>query len=134
MLLFHSSLVLSVGVLVGVPYWVSIVRNAAPTTVERWRVAHAFLTVDGIFMLVLGLAMPGLALGAIEKRIFVLALVGSGWGFVLAFVVGAISRHRGLTPTPFGINTFCYAGHSVGVMGSLIALGLTVYGFFEALP
>ncbi len=132
-LLFHASLVLGIGVLSGVPYWFSIVRDAAPTTIERWRVAHTFLSVDGIFMLVFGLAMPALALGEVARRIFVVALVASGCGFVVAFLLGAITRHRGLVPTPFGLNTVCFLGHAVGATGSLVALSIAVCGFLGAL-
>lgn len=132
-LLVHASLVLSIGVLTGVPYWLSILGDAEPATIQSWRVTHAFLAVDGLFMLVFGLAMPSVVLSELGRRLFVLALIASGWGFVLAFLLGAITRRRGLSPAPFGLNTVCFAGHALGATGSIIALGFAVYGFFRAL-
>jgi hypothetical protein len=133
-LLLHASLVLSVGVLTGIPYWWSIVKGAAPTSVQMWRVSHAFLTAEGVFMFALGLALPTLALEGAARQLLLLALVASGWAFVLAFVLGAVTHHRALTPAPFGLNTLCFAGHAVGVLGSLIALSFTVFGLVRALP
>lgn len=133
-LLLHASLVTSVGVLAGVPYWQLIVHHADATRLQSWRVAHAFLAIDGMLMLVLGLAMPHLALTGAMSATFVLSLIVSGWGFVLAFLLGALTLNRGLSPTPFGLNTLCFVGHAVGSTGSLIALGLAVYGLSTALP
>lgn len=130
-LLFHGSVVFLAGLIAGLVYWAAILRDQQDS-LARWRVAHAFLVIEGIFMLVAGLSIPHLALGEQALNILVWTMVVSGYAFVVAFLIGALKGMRGLTITPFGLNTVLFAGHFVGATGSLVGTAMLIYGFLEA--
>ncbi len=132
-LLFHGLMVFSVGVLSGIPYWLSIIRNKGSETIRSWRVAHSFLGVYGMWILIAGLIAPYLSLNDFIFIVLKWALVTSGYAFVVAFVLGAWMGYRGLTPKPYGLNTVFFIGHFIGIGGSLIAIAIIIYGLLNAL-
>lgn len=132
-LLFHGSVVMLAGLLSGFPYWLAIIKNKDMAVVRAWRVAHSFLIVDGIFMLVVGLAIPHLALSGQIVQILVWSVILAGYGFVYAFIIGALKGIRGLTVRPYGLNTVLFAGHLIGASGSLIGIVILIYGFLKAM-
>jgi len=131
-LIAHGLLILLIGALTGIPYWAAIIRGAGSEAFAPWRVAHVFLCVQGMLILVAGLALPRLALGDAAARTLAYSLIGSGYGFVAAFLGGAWTGRRGLTPKPYGLNTFLFAAHLVGILGALAGLLLMAYGAFRA--
>ncbi len=131
-LLFHGSLVFLAGMLSGLLYWSAIIKHKNEAVIA-WRVAHSFLVVDGLFMLVAGLAIPHLALGGQAVRILVWSLIVAGYGFLYAFILGALKNIRGLTPRPYGLKTVLFTGHFIGVSGSLIGTIVLIYGFLKAI-
>jgi hypothetical protein len=132
-LIAHGSVVLLVGALTGLPYWMAIIRGRGAEAVRAWRVTHAFLCVQGMLIMVAGLVVPRLALGEAAVRILAYAIIGSGYGFVAAFLGGAWTGYRGLTPRPYGLNTLLFAAHLVGILGALGGLILMTYGAFATL-
>jgi hypothetical protein len=131
-LLFHGSVVLLAGLLSGLFYWSAITRDRKDE-IHSWRVAHSFLVVDGIFMFVVGLAIPHLILSGQALRILVWSMILAGYGFTYAFMIGALKGIRGLTPRPYGLNTGLFAGHFIGASGSLVGLAILIYGFLQAI-
>jgi hypothetical protein len=132
-LLVHGSIVSLVGALAGVPYWSAIVRGTDAETIRAWRIAHAFLCVEGMLILVAGLVVPRLALGDAAVRALAAAFIGSGYGFAAAFLTEALTGCRGLTPRPYGWHTLLFSAHVVGIAGALAGLILMAYGAFQAL-
>lgn len=120
------------GLLSGLFYWSAITRDKKDE-IHSWRVAHSFLVVDGIFMLVVGLATPHLILSGQALWILVWSIILAGYGFVYAFIIGALKGIRGLTPRPYGLNTGLFAGHIIGASGSLVGLAILIYGFLKAM-
>lgn len=131
-LLFHGSLVFLAGLLSGLVYW-SAIRKHKKDAVAAWRVAHAFLVVNGIVMLVAGLAIPHTALGGQASRILVWSMILAGYGFAYAFIIGALKGIRGLTVRPYGLNTVLFTGHFIGASGSLVGIVILIYGFLKAM-
>jgi hypothetical protein len=131
-LIAHGSVVLLVGALTGLPYWLAIIRRAGSETVRAWRVAHVFLCVQGMLIMLAGLVVPRLTLGEAAVRTLTFAVIGSGYGFVAAFLGGAWTGCRGLTPRPYGLNTLLFAAHLVGILGALAGLILMTYGAFRS--
>lgn len=131
-LLFHGSIVFLAGLVAGLLYWITILRTGEELS-ARWRVAHAFLVIEGIFVLVVGLSIPHLALGEQALKILVWTIVISGYAFAYAFLIGALKGMRGLTTTPFGLNTTLFAGHFVGATGSTVGTAILIYGFLMAI-
>jgi len=131
-LLFNGSLVILAGLLLGFPLRYAIVKKKEEI-VNAWRVAHSILVMDGLFILVVGLAIPYLILDGLSVWVLVWSLVASGYGFVVAFTIGAWKGYRGLTPKPYGLNTILFAGHIVGASGSLIGIAIVIYGSLKAI-
>lgn len=126
-LLFHGAVVFLVGLIAGLFYWVAILREDEDAT-ARWRVAHAFLVIEGMFILLVGLSTPHLVLRDQMLALLVWTTVISGYAFVFAFVIGALRGLRGLTITPLGLNTMLFVGHSVGATGSFVTILILMMG------
>lgn len=131
-LILHGSLVLLAGVLSGFPYWLAIILDWRGEAPRFWRVTHSFLVIFGLTMLTFALIVPKTALNFQEVRLLVLILSVAGYGFVFAFVIGSWKKIRGLTPKPYGFNTVLFAGHAIGIAGSLIGTAILIYGVFKS--
>jgi hypothetical protein len=132
-LFLNGVIVLLAGLLAGLPLWLAILCGASAANYKAWRVAHATLIAQGLLMLIIGLALPRIALGQQAIWIAVWSLTAAGYGFVFAMTVGAWTGRRGLSPRPWGLNTVLFIGHVVGAAGSLVAVGLLCYGALKAL-
>jgi len=131
-LLFHGGIVILIGLISGLIYWQTIIRNKRPEVIRGWRIAHVFLVMEGMFIVIVGLSVPHLVLSGLAVRALVWVIISSGYGFAWAFVGGAWKGNRGLTPKPYGLNTILFLGHFVGAGGSLIGIAMLIYGFFKA--
>ncbi len=131
-LLFNGSLVILAGLLLGFPLRYAIVKKKEEI-VNAWRVAHSVLVMDGMMMIIVGLTIPYLILDGLSVWVLVWSLVASGYGFVVAFTIGAWKGLRGLTAKPFGLNTLLFAAHIVGALGSLIGIVIVIYGSMKAI-
>ncbi len=131
-LLFNGSLVILAGLLLGFPLRYAIVKKKEEI-VNAWRVAHSVLVMDGMMMIIVGLTIPYLILDGLSVWVLVWSLVASGYGFVVAFTIGAWKGLRGLTDKPFGLNTLLFAAHIVGALGSLIGIVIVIYGSLKAI-
>lgn len=127
-LLVHGSIVLLIGLLAGIPFWVTIIRGKESGGVRAWRVAHTTLIVCGLVILVVGLAGPHLGLSAGLHTLLKWVFAVSGYSFAFALVVGAGIGRRALTPTPPGIDTLLFLGHFVGAVGAIVGSCLFLYG------
>ncbi len=132
-LILHGGIIILMGLLSGLIYWQTIIRNKTPEVIRRWRIAHVFLVIEGMFIVIMGFGILHLALSALAVRVLVWSVTGSGYGFAWAFIGGAWKGYRGLTPKPYGLNTFLFLGHFIGAVGSLIGIVMVIYGFFKAL-
>ncbi|MCX7771207.1 MAG: hypothetical protein N2202_09055 [Proteobacteria bacterium] len=132
-LIFHGAVIISIGLLAGLIYWQTITRDKKPEIIHGWRIAHAFLVIEGIFIIVMGLSIPNLSFSKPVLKILVWIITISGYGFVLAFIGGAWSGYRGLKPKPYGINTILFLGHFIGASGSIIGIAIIIYGALNSL-
>lgn len=128
LLLVHGTIVLSCGVLAGLPFWLAIIRERGAERIRGWRVAHATLIVNGLLLLMVALMGPQLALGATSLALAAWALVVSAYCFVFALGVGAWVGKRGLNPIPLGVNTLFFVGHAVGATGAIVGVGVVICG------
>jgi len=132
-LMFHGVIVILIGLFSGLIYWQAIIRNKRAEVLRGWRIAHIFLVIEGMFIAIVGLFVPYLALSDLAVRVLVWTVASSGYGFVWAFIGGAWMENRGLTPKPYGFNTILFLGHFIGAAGSLIGIAIVIYGSFKAL-
>jgi hypothetical protein len=132
-LIFHGAIIILIGLFSGLVYWQTIIRNKRPEVTRGWRIAHVFLVIEGIFLVIVGLIIPHLVLSGLAVRVLVWTIASSGYGFAWAFVGGAWKGYRGLTPKPYGLNTILFLGHFIGAVGSFVGIAMVIYGSFKAL-
>ncbi len=132
-LIFHGAIIILIGLFSGLIYWQTIVRDKRSEVIRGWRIAHVFLVIEGMFIVIVGLVIPHLALGGLAVRVLVWAIACSGYGFAWAFTGGAWKGYRGLTPKPYGLNTILFFGHFIGAGGSLIGIAMVFYGIVKAI-
>jgi len=132
-LIFHGAIIILTGLFSGLIYWQTIIRNKTPEVIRRWRIAHVFVVVEGMFIVIVGLGIPHLALGGLATRVLVWSIASSGYGFAWAFIGGAWKGYRELTPKPYGLNTILFLGHFIGAGGSLIGIAMVIYGVVKAI-
>jgi len=130
--IFHGAIIILVGLFSGLIYWQTIIQNKRPDVIRGWRIAHVFLVMEGMFIVIMGLGIPHLALGGLAVRVLVWTIVSSGYGFAWAFIGGAWKGYRGLTPKPYGLNTLFFLGHFIGAAGSLIGIAMVIFGSLKA--
>jgi hypothetical protein len=131
-LIFHGVIIILVGLFSGLIYWQMIIRNKRPEIIHSWQIAHVFLVIEGMFIVIVGFIIPHLVLSGLAVRILVWIVTISGYGFAWAFIGGAWKGYRGLTPKPYGLNTIFFLGHFVGAGGSLIGIAMIIYGISKA--
>jgi hypothetical protein len=132
-LIFHGVIIILIGLFSGLIYWQTIIRDKRPEVIRGWRIAHVFLVIEGMFIIIVGLVIPHLTLGGLAVRVLVWTIASSGYGFAWAFIGGAWKGYRGLTPKPYGLNTILFLGHFIGAGGSLIGIAMVIYGSFMAI-
>jgi hypothetical protein len=132
-LIFHGAIIILIGLFSGLIYWQTIIRDKRPEVIRGWRIAHVFLVIEGIFIVIVGLIIQHLVLSSIAVRLLIWTIASSGYGFAWAFVGGAWRGYRGLTPKPYGFNTILFIGHFIGVAGSLVGIAMVFYGVMKAI-
>ena len=132
-LIFHGAIIILIGLFSGLIYWQTIIRNKRPEVIRGWQIAHVFLVIEGMFIVIMGPIIPHLALKGLAARVLVWIIASSGYGFAWAFMGGACKGYRGLTPKPYGVNTVLFLGHLIGAGGSLIGIAMVIYGSYKAL-
>jgi hypothetical protein len=133
LLFFNGTIILLIGLLLGFPFWLSIIQKKSASICRAWRVAHTTLIFQGILMLVAALALPHIVLNLTLSWLMVFSLIVAGYGFAFALALGAWIKKRGLLPGPFGLNTLLFIGHAIGVIGSLVGVSLILYSAFMAI-
>jgi hypothetical protein len=118
-LVFHASLILLWGLLLGAPYARAIKRDAPAHTVHSWRVAHLSLPIGAVLMLSVAALMPMLAVGDVWLWALAIPLIASAYGFAVSTPLAAISGQRGLGSDEQGWGRWVYAANMLGVVGSL---------------
>ncbi len=130
-LLLNGAFIMLAGLFTGFPLRCAIVGKKQGS--NPWRIAHSVLIMDGLLMLVVGLTIPNLMLHRRVIRVLVWSLVASGYGFTVAFILGALKGLRGLTVKPYGLNTVLLGAHMIGALGSLIGIAILTYGGLAAI-
>ncbi len=129
-IVFHGAIVLFVGFLCGIP---ALADELGGAPLHAWQTAGVFLIVTGIWLLATAALLPSLALEPRETSGLVWALLGTGYGFMIALLVQAITGVRGVTPRGPAANWIAFAGNTVGLLGAALGILLTMLGARAAL-
>ena len=132
-ILLNGTIVVLFGMICGFLLWVNIINKRDKKYIHASRVAHTTLIMYGLLMIVIGLAIPYFRLSEQMVCVLVYSTVAGGYGFVFGLVMDALKGYSSITPTPYGMRTVLFAGHLVGVIGSVVSIAIVVYGLFKAL-
>lgn len=133
-LIFHGSIVLLFGVLLGAPYAKAINRSAPAHIVNSWRVAHQGLPIAASLMLAVAAILPSLTSSPVVSWFIVGTLISSAYAFCVSMPLAAITGHRGLTGDGKGVQKLVLYGNVLGAwlsvaacLALLFAAGLTLW-------
>lgn len=120
-LVFHASLILLWGLLLGAHYAKAIKRGAPAQIVHSWRVAHLSLPIGAVLMFSVAALLPIFPVNEFWRWILAGSLIASAYGFAMSTPMAAICGQRGLDSSETGWGRFVYAGNLSGVAGSVVA-------------
>lgn len=127
-LVVHGTIVLLLGIVSGIPFWLAIILTRGDDSIRAWRVAHTTLLGTGLTMILVSVVLPYVQVEPPLGQWLVVSLVSAGYGFVFALIGGAAVGERGLNPVPVGVNTVFFLGHAVGAIGSFVGIVLLLVG------
>ena len=126
-LMFHAVIVLLAGLLAGIPYGKAILNKSNERLIVGWRVAHSALPMGAILLLVLAVSFSGLDVAVNLKWAISVLFIISGYGFMVALLLGPVVGYRGLTPKgPFAAK-LVYSGNLLGAVTSLFGTVTLLY-------
>lgn len=132
-LIFHSTVVLLIGLLVGAFYGRAINRNAPPHIVNAWRLAHGSLPLGAALGLVIGAVMPALIVTTTVKTLLAWSFIVSNYAFCVSLPLGAVVGQRGLSRSGPASNQLVLVGNMVGAVTALAGAITLVYAAYVSL-
>ena len=132
-LIFHGSIVLLFGLLLGAPYARAIKAGVAAHIVNSWRVAHLSLPIGATLMFAVASLLPSLLVGTPVKWCISVALITSAYGFCVSTSLAAITGERGLGSGGAGLSKLVYAANMVGAFSSVVASAALVCAAYVSL-
>ncbi|EYC52826.1 hypothetical protein AZ34_07205 [Hylemonella gracilis str. Niagara R] len=124
-LVFHGTLVLLFGLLLGAPYGKAINRGAPAHIVNSWRIAHQSLPIAAILMFSVAAQLSSFSVPATVSWLIAGSLIASSYFFCVSMPLAAITGHRGLTRGKTFPENIVFFANIAGAWLSLIAtLGL----------
>ena len=126
-MVFHGAVVMLFGMLAGFPY-AFVVTGDLPGSERAWRMAHLEGTLNGLVLLAVAGIGERLVLPARGAPVLAWALILTGYGNVVAAILGATFQVRGLVPGGSVVNTVVYTLFIVAIAGIFVGLGLVALG------
>lgn len=126
-LMFHAVVVLLSGLLAGIPYGRAILKKSNERLIDAWRVAHAALPMGAILLLVISVSFSSLNVAINLKWVISVLFIISGYGFMLALLLGPVVGHRGLSSRGPLTAKLVYSGNLLGAITSLVGTVVLLY-------
>ena len=132
-LVMHGLIVVLLGLLVGFAYASAITGGWGAEAERAWRTAHLEGLLNGMLVVLLGVASPHLRFAGAQERWFRIGALATGYGNIAAASLAAVAGVRGLAPGGPLANWTVYALFMLAVAGVLGAIVLAVLGARRAL-
>ena len=126
-LMFHAVIVLLSGLLAGIPYGRAILKKSNERLIDAWRVAHTALPMGAILLLVISVSFSGLNVAISLKWAISILFIISGYGFMVALLLGPVVGHRGLSSRGPLAAKLVYSGNVLGAITSLFGTVALLY-------
>ena len=126
-LMFHAVIVLLSGLLAGIPYGRVILKKSNERLIDACRVAHSALPMGAILLLVISVSFSGLNVALNPKWAISILFIISGYGFMVALLLGPVVGHRGLSSRGPLAAKLVYSGNLLGAITSLFGTMVLLY-------
>ena len=130
-LMLNGVIMLLAGLLAGIPYGRAILRNRNQRSIDAWRVAHGALPIGAILLLVISLTFSSLSVSVNLKWVIAIVFIVSGYGFMLALLLGPVVGQRGLSVKGPIAAKIVYSGNIVGAIASLVGTLILLYAVWR---
>ena len=120
-------IVLLSGLLAGIPYGIAILKKSNERLINAWRVAHSALPMGAILLLVISVSFSGLNVAINLKWAISILFIISGYGFMVALLLGPVVGHRGLSSRGSLAAKLIYSGNVLGAITSLFGTVVLLY-------
>ena len=127
-LLLNGSLVLFMGMVVGVPYGVLRAKDARPESHENWRISHSQNIQNGMLLLLVAACVPHVELSEPTLRAMVYLLVVAAYTDMAAWLIRPITGQSGLLPAGPPANLAVFALFGITVVGQFGGIALLIWG------
>jgi len=128
-IILHGGIVITVGLLCGLPTTVEQISGNE----RHWHTAHEALIMMGIWMLVASSYMDALALERRERTAFLWSLMGMGYAFAIALVLGGIANVDAFDPGHTPLHFAVFLAALAGIFGAVMTAAITIKGALAAI-
>jgi hypothetical protein len=129
-MLYHGAAVIWVGLLIGFPFGL-VAMGRLEGDVRAWRMAHLEGVLNGLLTIAAGAALKHLSLDERRVPLYAWSFIVAAWGNVIASLLAALARQRGLELALPWSNVVVFALFVIAVLGVLVGLYLMMRGAQE---
>jgi hypothetical protein len=129
-MLYHGAAVIWVGLLIGFPFGL-VAMGRLEGDVRAWRMAHLEGVLNGLLTIAAGAALKHLSLDERRVPFYAWSFIVAAWGNVIASLLAALARQRGLELALPWSNVVVFALFVIAVLGVLVGLYLMMRGAQE---
>jgi hypothetical protein len=136
LLVAHGALIFLVGMAAGFPFAMILLAGdkppPVPGDVRAWRMAHLEGVLNGLTLIAVAGVGRDMVLTHRAQLIVFWSLVITGWGNIVASIIGPIFGARGLTFGGGIANSVMYVLFMAAVLAVIVAMVVTVRGAWRA--
>jgi len=126
-LVLHGIIIIFLGLAAGFPF-VTAIESGTAENVRAWRMAHMEGVLNGLLMMAIAGVGASIVLDARKQAVVLWSLILTGYGNIIASIVGASTGFRGLQPAGPAANWVVFILFTIGVVAVIVALALIAYG------
>ena len=136
LLVVHGALIFLFGMAAGLPFaMVLLAGNGTPPVpgdLRGWRMAHLEGVLNGLTLIAVAGVGRDMSLTRRSQLVIFWSLVITGWGNIIASIIGPVFGARGLTFGGGVPNSVMYLLFMAAVLGVVVAMVVAVMGAWRA--
>ena len=136
LLVVHGALIFLVGMAAGFPFAMLLLAGdgtaSVPGDVRGWRMAHLEGVLNGITLIAVAGVGRDMSLTRRTQLIVFWSLLLTGWGNMIASIIGPVFGSRGLTFGGGIANSLMYLLFMAAVVAVIVAMVVAVLGAWRA--
>jgi hypothetical protein len=129
-MLYHGVVVIWLGLLAGIPFGF-VILGSMPGETRAWHMAHMEGVLNGMLIMIAALALPVLRLEKRRRALYAWLFIVTGYGNIIASVLGALFGVRGLALALPATNLLVFTLFGVAVVTVFAGLYFILKGAQE---